>query len=67
MASIRNAAVARADCVCPASERDPAVWAKINDYLNLGVEAMHVPGRVVHGVCREADAIETERTHLSLS
>jgi hypothetical protein len=24
---------------------------------------MHVPGRMIHGVGRKADAVKTERTH----
>jgi hypothetical protein len=44
MAHIRLASVAGPDGIASTGERDIAVGAKINDHLDLGVEAMHVPG-----------------------
>jgi hypothetical protein len=61
---IRLTPATRPDRVTSIGERDIAIGAKINDYLNLGVEAMHVPRRVVHRVGSEADAVNAERTHL---
>ena len=61
---IRLAPVAWPYGVCPASERDHPVLAKIGDNLDLGVETMHMPGRVVHRVGRKSNAVKTERTHL---
>src|ERR1035441_5689533 len=61
VAHIRLASVAWPYSVAPAGVRDLAVRAEVNDYLNLGVEAMHVPRLVVHCVGRKPNAVKTER------
>ena len=63
VARIRFASVARPDGVGPVGERELAVGAKIDDYLHVRIETMHVPGRMIHGVGRKADAVKTELTH----
>jgi hypothetical protein len=64
MANIRNTSVTRPDRILSAGERNRSVQAKIDNHFKFGVEAMHVPRRVVHGVNREAYAVKAERSHL---
>jgi hypothetical protein len=61
MAHIRLASVARPDGVCSVGERDPAVWAKIDDHFYVRIETMHVAQLVVHRVGRKPDAIEADQ------
>jgi hypothetical protein len=62
---IRLACVAWPDGICPVRERDPTVEAKIDDYLYLSVETMHMPRLMIHAVNDEPYAIEPDRAHLS--
>jgi hypothetical protein len=65
MAYIRFASVDRSDGVCPVCQRNSAVPAQVHDYLNLGVETVHMPRFVVHGVGHKPYAIEADGAHLS--
>jgi hypothetical protein len=66
MSRIRLTSVTRPYGICPVRKCDFAVWAKIDDYLYISEETMHMPRLVIHRVGSKSYALETDRSHVFL-